>query len=285
MDRRPLRFWQCSWLLPPAPCATVQPFNDWWRAELERTGHRPGSLDIQAWHQGHAQTLWPGCAPSLHETKVHAKCMRSLLPQRQYFRSYRAKKRTGCWLPVGCDDEDVPADPQDSLTKPGAEPAPAPYHTYSDTPTMQVQLLRDFLLMQAKYARMLQQQQAMGEVFSQLQGGPDAAGGGALEPGSGSLPSLTATLHAFMPMHMAHMAHMAGMEYCLSKPPPHGLYVPTLTPARANGFGLGVKRTRPRCQPLPPCSPGLLTLTPPGGDQAKLQGLVACLVAVWQVAE
>lgn len=34
-DRRPLRFWQ--------------PFNDWWRAELDRMGRRPTSHDIGEW--------------------------------------------------------------------------------------------------------------------------------------------------------------------------------------------------------------------------------------------
>jgi len=34
-DRRPLRFWQ--------------PFNDWWRSELERLGRRPTSHEIGEW--------------------------------------------------------------------------------------------------------------------------------------------------------------------------------------------------------------------------------------------
>lgn len=34
-DRRPLRFWQ--------------PFNDWWRSDLERLGRRPNAAEIQAW--------------------------------------------------------------------------------------------------------------------------------------------------------------------------------------------------------------------------------------------
>jgi hypothetical protein len=34
-DRRPLRFWQ--------------PFNDWWRSELNRLGRRPTSEEIGEW--------------------------------------------------------------------------------------------------------------------------------------------------------------------------------------------------------------------------------------------
>lgn len=34
-DRRPLRFWQ--------------PFNDWWRSELDRVGRRPTSHEIGDW--------------------------------------------------------------------------------------------------------------------------------------------------------------------------------------------------------------------------------------------
>jgi hypothetical protein len=35
-DRRPLRFWQ--------------PFNDWWRSELNRLGRRPTSEEIGEWY-------------------------------------------------------------------------------------------------------------------------------------------------------------------------------------------------------------------------------------------
>lgn len=57
--RRPLRFWQ--------------PFNDWWRAELEKQGRRPTAEEIATWYHGHAWDCWKDEAPSLQETRVHAK--------------------------------------------------------------------------------------------------------------------------------------------------------------------------------------------------------------------
>ncbi|EFJ52469.1 hypothetical protein VOLCADRAFT_86600 [Volvox carteri f. nagariensis] len=79
-DRRPLRFWQ--------------PFNDWWRSELDRLGRRPNAQEINGWYEVHAYDLWKEDAPSLQETRVHAKCLRSLPLVRDYFRNYRAKKRS-----------------------------------------------------------------------------------------------------------------------------------------------------------------------------------------------
>ena len=78
-DRRPLRFWQ--------------PFNDWWRTELERQGRRANAQEILTWYNTNSYELWKDDAPSLQETRVHAKCLRSLPLVRDYFRSYRAKKR------------------------------------------------------------------------------------------------------------------------------------------------------------------------------------------------
>eukprot|EP00879_Flechtneria_rotunda_P027370 GHRR01029318.1.p1 GENE.GHRR01029318.1~~GHRR01029318.1.p1 ORF type:complete len:284 (+),score=86.41 GHRR01029318.1:344-1195(+) len=78
-DRRPLRFWQ--------------PFNDWWRAELERLGRRPTSQEIGEWYAHSAGMVWGEAKPTLQETRVHAKCLRSLPLVRDYFRNYRAKKR------------------------------------------------------------------------------------------------------------------------------------------------------------------------------------------------
>ncbi|GFR40157.1 hypothetical protein Agub_g713, partial [Astrephomene gubernaculifera] len=79
-DRRPLRFWQ--------------PFNDWWRSELERLGRRPNAEEILEWYNEHAYSLWNEDAPTLQETRIHAKCLRSLPLVRDYFRNYRAKKRS-----------------------------------------------------------------------------------------------------------------------------------------------------------------------------------------------
>ncbi|KAG2498460.1 hypothetical protein HYH03_003714 [Edaphochlamys debaryana] len=85
--RRPVQFWA--------------PFNDWWRSELERTGKRPSSDIIGAWHGRHAAACWGAEAPSLEETRTHAKCLRSVGSIREYFRTYRARKKA--------KQEDVPA--------------------------------------------------------------------------------------------------------------------------------------------------------------------------------
>lgn len=78
-DRRPLRFWQ--------------PFNSWWRTEFDRHGRRPTSQEIEGWYCLHAEGVWGAAAPSLQETRVHAKCLRSVDGVKKYFNAYRAKKR------------------------------------------------------------------------------------------------------------------------------------------------------------------------------------------------
>ncbi|GLI64098.1 hypothetical protein VaNZ11_007271 [Volvox africanus] len=78
-DRRRLGFWQ--------------PFNEWWRSELDRLGRRPSKEEIGRWYDLHAYDLWKEDAPSLEETRVHAKCLRSIPLVRDYFRNYRARKR------------------------------------------------------------------------------------------------------------------------------------------------------------------------------------------------
>jgi hypothetical protein len=40
-----------------------------------------------------ADGVWGEGKPSLQETRVHAKCLRSLPLVRDYFRNYRAKKK------------------------------------------------------------------------------------------------------------------------------------------------------------------------------------------------
>jgi hypothetical protein len=42
-----------------------------------------------------ADGVWGEGKPSLQETRVHAKCLRSLPLVRDYFRNYRAKKKVG----------------------------------------------------------------------------------------------------------------------------------------------------------------------------------------------
>ena len=71
-----------------------QPFNDWWRTELEHLGRRPAAAEILTWYNAHAFSTWKDDAPTLQETRVHAKCLRSLPLVRDYFRNYRAKKRS-----------------------------------------------------------------------------------------------------------------------------------------------------------------------------------------------
>jgi hypothetical protein len=63
-ERRPLRFWQ--------------PFNDWWRAEYDRLGRRPAADEISHWHANSSGRAWGAEAPTLQETRVHAKCLRSV---------------------------------------------------------------------------------------------------------------------------------------------------------------------------------------------------------------
>jgi hypothetical protein len=40
-----------------------------------------------------AERTWGDTKPTLQETRVHAKCLRSLPLVRDYFRNYRAKKK------------------------------------------------------------------------------------------------------------------------------------------------------------------------------------------------
>ena len=45
-------------------------------------------------YNANAHELWQEEAPTIQETRVHAKCLRSLPLVRNYFRNYRAKKKT-----------------------------------------------------------------------------------------------------------------------------------------------------------------------------------------------
>lgn len=51
-----------------------------------------------------ADRTWGDTKPTLQETRVHAKCLRSLPLVRDYFRNYRAKKKVSCsnGQPVAC---------------------------------------------------------------------------------------------------------------------------------------------------------------------------------------
>ncbi len=45
------------------------------------------------WYDDEAEAAWGDERPTLQETRVHAKCLRSVTSVRDYFREYRAKKR------------------------------------------------------------------------------------------------------------------------------------------------------------------------------------------------
>ncbi|KXZ43239.1 hypothetical protein GPECTOR_96g705 [Gonium pectorale] len=116
------------------------PFNDWWRAELERQGRRPNAQEIAGWYNRHAAETWKEQAPSIQETRVHAKCLRSLPLVRDYFRNYRAKKRSGNERPGSCaltsaleyrderGDSDPDADPDPDYTPASGRSLPPPLH-------------------------------------------------------------------------------------------------------------------------------------------------------------
>mmetsp|Transcript_20994 Transcript_20994/g.45995 ORF Transcript_20994/g.45995 Transcript_20994/m.45995 type:complete len:537 (-) Transcript_20994:653-2263(-) len=80
INRRPIHFWK--------------PFNDWWRVALERSGRRPLAEEINQWYEEYSDLTWPPDEkPTLQETRVHAKCLRSVDAVRLYFRKYRASKK------------------------------------------------------------------------------------------------------------------------------------------------------------------------------------------------
>jgi hypothetical protein len=45
------------------------------------------------WYRDSADDAWGDDKPTLQETRVHAKCLRSVSSVRDYFREYRAKKK------------------------------------------------------------------------------------------------------------------------------------------------------------------------------------------------
>lgn len=69
-----------------------EPFNSWWREEHAKMGRRPSTDNITRWYQTHSKETWGDQAPSLLDTRKHAKCLRPLSEVRDYFRKYRAKK-------------------------------------------------------------------------------------------------------------------------------------------------------------------------------------------------
>ncbi|GFR40626.1 hypothetical protein Agub_g1208 [Astrephomene gubernaculifera] len=79
-NRRPVNYWSR--------------FNQWWRHVLEESGRRPDAAAINRWYEENAQSTWPpNDMPTMLETRIHAKCLRSVDEVRNYFRAYRAQRR------------------------------------------------------------------------------------------------------------------------------------------------------------------------------------------------
>ncbi|KAG1661031.1 hypothetical protein FOA52_005346 [Chlamydomonas sp. UWO 241] len=96
-SRRPVHFWR--------------PFNDWWRQELQVAEKRPSAEDINTWYHANAEAVWADVkAPTMAETRVHAKCLRTVDQVRDYFRKYREvtrdKQGRRSGASTGDDDDD-----------------------------------------------------------------------------------------------------------------------------------------------------------------------------------
>ncbi|GIL47894.1 hypothetical protein Vafri_4524 [Volvox africanus] len=79
-SRRPVNYWS--------------KFNEWWRQVLEESGRRPEAAAINRWYEENAHEIWPSNdMPTMLETRIHAKCLRSVDEVRNYFRAYRAQRR------------------------------------------------------------------------------------------------------------------------------------------------------------------------------------------------
>ncbi|EFJ40555.1 hypothetical protein VOLCADRAFT_119944, partial [Volvox carteri f. nagariensis] len=79
-SRRPVNYWS--------------KFNEWWRQVLEESGRRPEAAAINRWYEDNAHEIWPADdMPTMLETRIHAKCLRSVDEVRNYFRAYRAQRR------------------------------------------------------------------------------------------------------------------------------------------------------------------------------------------------
>ncbi|KAG2444112.1 hypothetical protein HYH02_009053 [Chlamydomonas schloesseri] len=119
--RRPVNYWS--------------KFNDWWRTVLDETGRRPEAAAINKWYEENAADTWaPHEMPTVLETRVHAKCLRSVDEVRNYFRAYRAQRRAdamhGRDNGRDCGDEgdpDVPA-PRGGSRRPGTAPSKTGTH-------------------------------------------------------------------------------------------------------------------------------------------------------------
>lgn len=48
---------------------------------------------FRRWYDAHSDEAWGDDKPTVMETRVHAKCLRSVASVRNYFREYRAKKK------------------------------------------------------------------------------------------------------------------------------------------------------------------------------------------------
>lgn len=67
------------------------PVHNAYLIRTESTHHHP-LLSLNRYARS-ADDVWGDAKPTLQETRVHAKCLRSLPLVRDYFRNYRAKKR------------------------------------------------------------------------------------------------------------------------------------------------------------------------------------------------
>ena len=50
-------------------------------------------MEIEAWYRGNAATTWRDEVPTLEETRIHAKCLRTVAAVRAYFADYRKSKK------------------------------------------------------------------------------------------------------------------------------------------------------------------------------------------------
>lgn len=92
-SRRPARTWP-----QPRPGPSPRP------CPLNPAPRRRPLPPPPRWYEAHSDEAWGDDKPTVMETRVHAKCLRSVASVRNYFREYRAKKkheqgrvRAGLW--------------------------------------------------------------------------------------------------------------------------------------------------------------------------------------------
>ncbi|GLC38207.1 hypothetical protein PLESTB_001087800 [Pleodorina starrii] len=69
------------------------PFNQWWRAHLEKHGERPKAEDLKRWFRDESKNAFPHEPPTYTMIRNHAKGLRDIASVKHYFRDYRARKR------------------------------------------------------------------------------------------------------------------------------------------------------------------------------------------------